>query len=136
MLCHRHAMPSISSYSANPSCHSAKNRPAFSHSRNCLCTALALPKRSCGSAFHWQPVRSTYTMASNTSRGSFGLRPPPGLRSKRLFADRVGRGGISGSTRCQNASEISHESRRAFATRFLRPATIADGESVYKVIYG
>ena len=28
--------------------------------------ALALPKRSLGSAFHWQPVRSTYTIASNT----------------------------------------------------------------------
>lgn len=38
--------------------------------------AQALPKRSFGSAFHWQPVRNTYTTSSNTSRAGFGLRPP------------------------------------------------------------
>jgi hypothetical protein len=28
-----------------------------------------LPKRSFGRAFHWQPVRSTYKMASKICRG-------------------------------------------------------------------
>jgi hypothetical protein len=41
-------------------------------SRTRLCTPLALPKRSVGNAFHWQPVRSTYTTTSNTSRAGFG----------------------------------------------------------------
>ena len=122
MLCHRQAMPSISSYSASPACHSLRNTPAFSHSRNRLWMALALPKRSAGSAFHWQPVRSTYTIASNTSRGSFGLRPPPGLRANFLRAGRAARSGTSGSTRAQNASETSHESNLAFAIHTLRPA--------------
>ena len=122
MLCHRQAMPSISSYSASPACHSLRNTPAFSHSRNRLWMALALPKRSAGSAFHWQPVRSTYTIASNTSRGSFGLRPPPGLRANFLRAGRAARSGTSGSTRAQNASETSHESNLAFAIDPLRLA--------------
>ena len=119
-------MPSISSYSASPACHSAKNTPARSHSRNRLWIALALPKRSRGSAFHWQPVRSTYTIASNTSRGSFGLRPPPGLRANRRRADRSARCGISGSTRAQNASETSHDCSLAFAIASLRNAHLRE----------
>lgn len=74
------------------------------------------PKRSAGSAFHWQPVRSTYTMASNTWRAGLGGRPAPGLR--RYFLPGAGdRGGISGSTRCQNASVTTHESTRFWPTR-------------------
>ena len=34
MLCHRQAMPSICSYSANPAFQTASNTPALSHSRN------------------------------------------------------------------------------------------------------
>src|SRR5207249_3649361 len=122
MLCHRQAMPSISSYSANPACHSATKNPALSHSRNRLWMALALPKRSLGSAFHWQPVRNTYTMASNTTRASLGLRPPPGLRANFRRVGRPGRCGINGSTRSQNASDTTHDSSLAFAIAFLRPA--------------
>lgn len=79
MLCQVHAMPCIWSYSARPAFHNAWNTPVASHSRNLLWIALALPKRSLGSALHWQPVRSTYTMASNTSRAGLGGRPAPGL---------------------------------------------------------
>src|SRR5512147_2302550 len=98
--------------------------------------ALALPKRSLGRAFHWQPVRSTYTMASKTWRGSFGLRPAPGLRLYLRRARWSGRCGISGSTRSQNASETSHDSSLALVISTLRPATIADGGIVYAFIYG
>ena len=59
MLCQRQAMPCIWSYSAKPAFQRASKNPAASHSRNRLWMALALPKRSLGSAFHWQPVRST-----------------------------------------------------------------------------
>ena len=38
--------------------------------------ALALPKRSAGSAFHGHPVRSTKTMASNTRRALLACAPP------------------------------------------------------------
>ena len=44
---------------------------ANTHSRNRSSTALALPRRSLGRAFHWQPVRSRYTTASNTCRVLF-----------------------------------------------------------------
>jgi hypothetical protein len=54
MLCQRQAMPSRSSYSARPAFHSASKNPALDHCMNFWCTALALPKRSLGSAFHWQ----------------------------------------------------------------------------------
>src|SRR5439155_26981508 len=65
----------LSLHDALPIC-TTKN-PALSHSRNRLWMALALPKRSLGNAFHWQPVRNTYTIASKTTRASLGLRPPP-----------------------------------------------------------
>ena len=69
MLCQRQAMPSIWSYSASPAFQMASNTPAASHSRKRLCTALALPKRSLGSAFHWHPVRNTYTIAKMREAG-------------------------------------------------------------------
>ena len=106
-LCHRQAIPSISSCSASLARQSAEKKPACSHSRNRLWIALALPKCSRGSAFHWQRVRNTYKIASNTSRGAFGLRPPPGLRAYFRLLSRIGRCGISGSTRSQNASETT-----------------------------
>lgn len=113
MLCQRHAMPSIWSYSASPAFQIAWNTPAFSHSRNRLWTALALPNRSLGKAFHWQPVRSTYTTASNTCRAGLGGRPAPGLRTYSLSTGRS-RTGINDSTRFQKSSVTTHES-----TRFL-----------------
>ena len=65
----------------------AVNTPALSHSRNRLWTELGLPKRSLASDFHWQPVRSTNTTASNTWRAGLGGRPAPSLRitSKNLL---------------------------------------------------
>src|SRR5690348_12300233 len=72
-------MPSISSYSANPAFQSAWEKPACSHSRKRLWMALALPKRSLGNAFHWQPVRIIYTMASNTCQPSQPLNVDPPL---------------------------------------------------------
>lgn len=115
-LCHRQAMPAICSYSASPAFHRASKNPAFSHSRKRWWIALALPKRSLGSAFHWQPVRSTYTIPSNACLAGMGGRPAPGLR-RRFFFGATARAGISGSTRCQNASVTSHDS-----TRFANPA--------------
>ena len=122
MLCHRHAIPSIWSYSANPVDQIASNTPACSHSRNRLWIALALPKRSLGKAFHWQPVRNTYTTASNTSRAGFGLRPPPALRVYALSAERS-RTGTKGSTRAQKSSVTTHEATRFFAGFFVAIAS-------------
>src|SRR6185436_5788272 len=116
MLCHRQATPSIWSYSAKPACHSASKNPAFSHSRKRLCTALALPNRSLGKAFHWQPVRNTYTTASNTWRAGLGGRPAPGLRTYVLRVTDT-RLGTSGSTRAQNSFDTTHESIRLAAIR-------------------
>jgi len=79
MLCHNQAIPSIASYSARPRRHIFTNTPQRFHSREYACTELALPY-SFGKAFHWQPVRSTYTIASNTLLGGIGFRPPPGRR--------------------------------------------------------
>lgn len=103
MLCHTQAIPSISSYSANPRCQSLTKTPAFFQVRKYLWTELALPY-SRGSAFHWHPVRRTYTMASNVRRGAMGFRPPPG---RRLYVRPEGRRGLGmrGATRSQNASD-------------------------------
>ena len=128
-LCHRQAIPSMSSYSARPACHSFTKKPAASHSRNLLWIALALPKRSDGNAFHWHPVRSTYTIASNTNRASLGLRPPPGLRIRFLPASARGRSGISGSTRCQNSSDTFHDSSVCLANVFSHRAAMPRWES-------
>jgi len=107
-LCHRQAIPSISSYSANPLRQRRTNTFFRFHSQKYLWMELELPNTSLGSAFHWQPVRRTYTMASKTFRGSMGLRPPPGRRRyffafKRLYL------GISGSTRFQSSPDTVHD---------------------------
>jgi len=136
ILCQRQAIPSKSSYSAKPARHSASNTPAACHSRNRLWIALAEPKRSRGRAFHWHPVRNTYTMPSNTRRGSFRLRPAPCLRWYFLSAGRSGGVGINGSTRSQNESDTSHAATFVLATGSLRPALARDGETEYYTIYG
>ena len=65
-----------------------------------------------GSAFHWQPVRSTYTIASNTSRAVLRFAPAARLAREASCAPVAPRAaGTSGSTRSQNASETSHESK-------------------------
>ena len=84
-----------------------------------MCTALALPKRSLGKAFHWQPVRSTNTMASNTCRAGLGGRPAPGLR-KYVLRGADTRAGTSGSTRAQKSSDTTHESMRLAAIHLPR----------------
>ena len=52
--------------------------PFFFHSRKYLCAELALPDSDFGKAFHWHPVRKTYTMASNTFHGSWASGHPQG----------------------------------------------------------
>ena len=107
MLCHDHAIPSISSYSAKARRHILTNTPCRFHSKKYWCTELALPY-SFGKAFHWQPVRRTYTIASNIRRGAMGLRPPPErLLYLRLFS-RL-RFGISGAARSHKASDTVHD---------------------------
>ena len=108
MLCHDHAIPSISSYSANPLRQSFTKTPFFFHSRKYLCTELALPNSDLGKAFHWHPVRKTYTMASSTLRGSMGFRPPPGRRKYLRFISRRGFE-MSGLACSQKSSEIVHD---------------------------
>ncbi len=108
MLCHDHAMPSISSYSANPFRQRCENTPLRFHSKKYLWMELALPNSIFGNAFHWQPVRSTKTMPSKTLRGSMGLRPPPGRRRYLLFFLRFCFG-ISGLTRSQSSLDTVHD---------------------------
>jgi len=108
MLCHDHAIPSISSYSAKPLRQSLTNTPFFFHSRKYLWIELALPNSSFGKAFHWHPVRKTYTMAASTFRGTMAFRPPPARRRYFRLLSRRGFG-ISGSARSQNWSDIVHD---------------------------
>ena len=108
MLCHDQAIPSISSYSANPLRHRRINTPSLFHSKKYWWMELALPNSFLDNAFHWHPVRRTYTMPSNTLRGSIGLRPPPGFRRYFRFFVRF-RFGIRGSTRFHNSSDIVHD---------------------------
>ena len=108
MLCQDQAIPSISSYSASPLRHSFTNTPFFFHSRKYLWTELALPNSPFGKAFHWHPVRKTYTMAENTFLGSMAFRPAPARRKYLRLLSRLGFG-ISGSARSQNSSEIVHD---------------------------
>ena len=68
----------------------------------------ALPNFSLGNAFHWMPVRRTKTIASKTSLGSIGLRPPPAFLRYFLFRGRA-LSGINGSTKLQNFSETSQD---------------------------
>lgn len=107
ILCHAQAIPSISSYSAKPARQMRIKTPWRFHSRKYLCTELALPN-SFGIAFHWQPVRRTYTIASKTFRGSIDFRPPPGFLlyffpfSRSLF-------GIREATLFHKVSETVHD---------------------------
>ena len=107
MLCQAQAIPCISSYSAKPRRHILKKTPQRFHFRKYACIELALPY-SLGRAFHWQPVRRTNTIASNTLRGGMRLRPPPGRRLYLRPGTRLGRG-ISGSTCFQRASDTVHD---------------------------
>ncbi len=121
ILCQDHAMFSISSYSANPLRHIFTNTPLCFQYKKYLCTELALPY-SFGSAFHWQPVRSTYTIASNTLRGSIGLRPPPG---RRLYLRPFGRlgFGIRGVTRSHKSSDTVHDRSALIRMSIPQPLT-------------
>jgi len=107
MLCHAQAIPSISSYSANPRRHIFTNTPHRFHSRKYACTELALPY-SLGRAFHWQPVRKTYTIPSKTVRGGMRFRPPPGRRLYFRPGVRLGCG-IRDSTRFHRTSDTVHD---------------------------
>lgn len=108
MLCQRHAMPSISSYSANPLRHRFPKTPWRFHSKKYLCTELAEPNSAFGNAFHWHPVRNTYMMPAKTFRASIGFLPPPGRRTYSRFFCRVGFG-TSGATLFQNSSDTVHD---------------------------
>ena len=108
MLCHDHAMPSISSYSANPFRQRRENTPFRFHSKKYLWIELALPNSFFGKAFHWQPVRSTKMIPSKTLRGSMGLRPPPGRRRYRRFFLRFCFG-MSGLTRSHSSLDTVHD---------------------------
>ncbi len=108
MLCHDQAIPSISSYSANPFRQRREKTPFRFHSKKYLWIELALPNSFIGNAFHWQPVRKTKTMPSKTLRGSMGLRPPPGRRRYRRFLARFCFG-MSGFTRSQSSSDTVHD---------------------------
>jgi hypothetical protein len=77
--------------------------------------ALGLPNRSFGSACHWQPVRSTYIMASKIFRDGIGFLPPPDLRLY-VFSGSLSGEGISGSTFTQKVSETSQDLTRAIIT--------------------
>jgi hypothetical protein len=108
MLCHDQAIPSISSYSANPFRQRRENTPLRFHSKKYLWIELALPNSAFGSAFHWQPVRKTKTMPAKALRGSMGLRPPPGRRRYLRFFIRFCFG-ISVFTRSQSSSDTAQD---------------------------
>ncbi len=108
MLCQRQAIPSNSSYSASPFRQSCTNTFWRFHSRKYLWIELGLPYTSLGIAFHWQPVRNTYMMPSNTLRGSMDFLPPPGRRRYRFFFERLPFG-TSGSTRLHSSSDTVHD---------------------------
>ena len=104
MLCQDHAIPSISSYSANPLRQRRVKTPWCFHSKKYWWMELALPNSLLGKAFHWHPVRNTKTMPSKTLRGSMGFLPPPGRRRYFRCLSRFRRG-ISGSTRVHSSSD-------------------------------
>jgi len=108
MLCQRQAIPSISSYSANPLRQSLVNTPWRFHSKKYLWIELALPNSLLGKAFHWHPVRNTKTIPSKALRGSMALRPPPARRRYFRLLARF-RCGISGSTRFHSSAETAHD---------------------------
>lgn len=63
IACPSQAMPTCASETSNPARQSRSNTPARAHARKRSETVLDAPTLR-GSAFHWQPVRSTETMAS------------------------------------------------------------------------
>ena len=130
MLCQDQAMPSISSYSARPLRHSRTKTPFRFHSKKYLCTELALPNSLFGNAFHWQPVRKTYTIADSTFRGSMAFRPPPARRKYVRLLSRLGFG-ISGSARFQNSSEMLHDLKA-----FMAWNRIKKRRKLQYIIYG
>ena len=130
MLCHAQAIPSISSYSANPFRHKRTNTPLRFHSWKYLWIELALPNRSSGNAFHWHPVRNTYTMPSNILRASRGLRPPPGFRRYLRPFSRF-RDGISGSTLAHIFSDTVQDLIAFIAKNNARMPTLCQN-----IIYG
>lgn len=108
MLCHRQAIPSTSSYSASP-LRQRRTKTFFRcHSKKYLWMELGLPYTSLGSAFHWQPVRSTYIIPPKTFRGSMDFRPPPARRRYFLAFSRLCFG-IRGSTLFQSSSDTVHD---------------------------
>ena len=123
ILCQAQATPSRSSYSANPFRHKRTKTPLRFQSRKYLWMELALPNRSSGNAFHWHPVRNTYTIPSNTKRGLIGLRPPPGRRRyfRPLLRLRVG---ISGSAFAHSSSETVHDRVVPMGEILHHPASI------------
>jgi hypothetical protein len=108
ILCQDQAMPSISSYSANPLRQRRTKTPSRFHSKKYLWMELALPNSLLGKAFHWHPVRSTKIIPSNTLRGSIRFRPPPGRRRYFRFFFRFPFG-IRGSTRLHNSLDTVHD---------------------------
>jgi hypothetical protein len=108
MLCQAQAIPSMSSYSARLLRHRRTKNPARFQSRKYLWMELALPNCSLGKAFHWHPVRSTYTMPANIFRAGRGFRPPPGFR-RYLRPRSRWRCGISGSTLAHSSSDTVHD---------------------------
>ncbi len=104
-LCHSQATPSSSSYSDSPVVQMRSNTPARAHAIKYAWIALPAPNSDFGNAFHWIPVRATYTIAANTTRFAIRLRPAPGARRYFRFGSRTG-SGIKGSTFAQNSSDI------------------------------
>lgn len=104
ILCHAQVIFSSSSYSANPLRQNRTKNPSLFHSRKYLWMELALPNRSSGNAFHWHPVRNTYTIPSNILRESSGFRPPPGRRRYFRPFFRLGLG-INGAALSHSTSE-------------------------------
>jgi hypothetical protein len=128
MLCQAQAIPSIPSYSARPRRHIFLNTPRRCHSRKYAWIELALPY-SFGSAFHWQPVRRTYTIPPKTLRGGIGFRPPPARRLYFRPGVRLGRG-IKDSMRFHKTSDTVHDLSVAMDRSIAVPQIDA------RIIYG
>ena len=103
--------------------------PALSQCRKYLCIELALPNRSLGSDFHWQPVLSTKTIPSNTRRSGIRFRPPPAF-SLNILPGSLSLSGMKGSTRFQNSSETSHERVFAIPTSWSKCSMAATSSQV------
>jgi hypothetical protein len=130
ILCQHQAIPSISSYSANPLRQRRMKTPSRFHSKKYLWMELALPNSLFGKAFHWHPVRSTKIMPSNTLRGSIRFRPPPGRRKYFRFFFRLC-WGIRGSIRLHNSPDTVHDLMALMAISLTM-----NGMEMSRVIYG